>query len=73
MKKTDETKGGGYPVALQGPVSLTADAGDRKRPGQEPRKIGSRPRRAARRLFAKRVRYQGDSGTGFKAWLREQA
>jgi len=61
-----------YPVASSGPVNKNVDPADRKRPGQQPRPIGSRPRRAARRLYAKQIRYQLTPALGFKAWLREQ-
>ncbi len=85
MKKTEKAKGGdglwfersrhwcGYPVSQVGPVLEKRDAGDRLRAHQEPRKVGSRPRRAARRLYARENRYAQALGPGFKTWLKEKA
>lgn len=84
MNKTekDKSKGGDglwfersrhwcqYPIATVGPVLETRDAGDRLRANQEPRKVGSRPRRAARRMYAKLVRYGNAGANSFKGWLR---
>lgn len=84
MKKSDKKSGGdgywferskhwcGYTIAATGPVLEKRLPTERMRAHQDDRKPGSRPRRAARRVYAKAVRYSETVSGGFKEWLRAQ-
>jgi hypothetical protein len=61
---TRDNRGGRYcdlPVATRAPK------------GSDPGEHGSRPRKAARRLYAKLLRNRATTVTSFKAWLRAQS